>query len=290
MMDGVTAEARVAWRAVVWVALLAAIGCQKTPYSEVSKALARVRGRVAVSVNDATGGNSWDIRGDEPFAAGDSIAMFVLATLFGEVEAGRADLDERVPLADGARPLRLGALGSIKDMSLRDLAVLMLADRDAAATNALIDRLGLECVNQNAKMLGATRTTIERKVGCASPPENYTTAKDLAGVWAVLAKGGSFSAKVRASLAEVLRVSRGPRHAGAVGLPAADIRTSYDGDSPGRATIVHGSGVLCLPGRNVSVAVVGEGLPSDYAGEEIIAKVSGIVQTHYEEECRHVGH
>ncbi len=268
-------------------------GCGGRPRAAAAKVLARVKGRLAVSVVDETpkegaGNGSWNIRGDEPFAAGKSVGVFVVAELFRQVDSGEQDLDERIPMADKVRPLRLRRLASVEEVSLRDLAVLVLADGDSAATNMLIDRLGLEKINRNAKALGARRTNIRRRLGTASPPENYTSANDLAAAWALLGPGGAFSPSTRSSIGSVLRASREdrPPHPVLAGIPAVDVRCYYDGDSPGRGEVVHGVGTLYLPGREVAIAITGEGLGSRSSGDSVVADVSKILQVRYERTCR----
>lgn len=64
-------------------------------------------------------------------------------------------------------------------LTLADCAVLMLAFSDNAATNVLLDRLGLDAVNEEAARLGAERTAVRRQM-MAQGPENLTCAEDLA--------------------------------------------------------------------------------------------------------------
>ena len=64
-------------------------------------------------------------------------------------------------------------------LTLADCAVLMLAFSDNAATNVLLDRLGLDAVNDEAARLGAERTAVRRQM-MAQGPENVTCATDLA--------------------------------------------------------------------------------------------------------------
>ena len=64
-------------------------------------------------------------------------------------------------------------------LTLADCALLMLAFSDNAATNVLLDRLGLKAVNAEAARLGAERTTVRRQM-MAQGPENVTCAADLA--------------------------------------------------------------------------------------------------------------
>jgi beta-lactamase class A len=64
-------------------------------------------------------------------------------------------------------------------LTLADCALLMLAVSDNAATNVLLERLGLDAVNEEARRLGAERTQVRRAM-IAEGPENLTCAADLA--------------------------------------------------------------------------------------------------------------
>ena len=78
--------------------ILTVLGCQPVQRAEVGAHLKRVKGRVAVSVASVDADTSWDIRGEEPFAAGDSVAVFVLAELFRQIELEKIDLAELLPV------------------------------------------------------------------------------------------------------------------------------------------------------------------------------------------------
>ncbi len=153
-------------RATTMLVLAATLsaGCGGRSGAAAAKILARVDGRLAALVVDERGApnSSLDTRCGEPLAAGESTGVFIVAELFRQAKAGEADLDERIPLADEARPLRLHHLGSVGKVSLRDLAMLVLTDGDAAATNMLIDRLTFEKINRYARALGATGPVLVR--------------------------------------------------------------------------------------------------------------------------------
>jgi len=273
-------------------------GCQAVPRAAIEARLRNCVGRVSVSVGDATEDGAWDIRGCEAFAAGDSISLFVLAELLARADSGDLSLDERLPLldealerrtADGRRIKLRGPtsfLSSVKELSLRDLALLMMSEGDVRGTNRLIDRLGLENINARAQAIGTERTSIARKLGHAAPPENYTCARDIVAVWRMLTDPESSWPGMREMAAEILSCSRSPARSLPVRLAASDLRISYDGDSPGRKAIVHCSGVLYLPGRQMVVAVMGEGSAGVREGEDLVADISHILHAHYEEEAR----
>ena len=283
---------RMASAGLLALAAMGLAGCG--PRGEVGDELKQVVGRTAVAVTPVDGGEGWNIRGNEPFAAGDSAAVFVLAELFRQVEVGRIALDERLevrtPTFEQTGPnARFGVLSSLKSvdaMSVRDLAVLTLAHADPTAINLLIDRTGFDAINANAQELGTKHTSIARKIGFAAPPENYTTANDVALVWSSLTRGDSFSPSTRQQLATVLRASRTSGRVVREGLAASDLRISYDGDSPGRSALVHASGVLYIPDSRIAVAVLGESLESIRAGEELVEKVAKIIHSRHEERVR----
>jgi beta-lactamase class A len=119
-----------------------------------------------------------DEGGDRVVAAASTIKIFV-ASAFWRSELDPAEvvdvLDVPWSVADRlSGPLTLG-----------DCALLMLAFSDNAATNVILDRIGLDAVNDEARRLGAERTEV-RRLMMADGPENVTCARDLAvGVAAI---------------------------------------------------------------------------------------------------------
>jgi beta-lactamase class A len=69
--------------------------------------------------------------------------------------------------------------------TLGDCALLMLAFSDNAATNVLLERVGLDAVNEEAARLGCERTEV-RRLMMAEGPENLTCARDLARGFAAI--------------------------------------------------------------------------------------------------------
>jgi len=99
-------------------------------------------------------------------------------------------------------------------------------------------------------------------------------------------RGETYSSATKAALAAVLRASRSSGRVVKDGLAASDLRISYDGDSPGRAALVHASGVLYVPGSRIAVAVLGENMRSTRSGEELAERIAKIIHARHEEEAR----
>jgi beta-lactamase class A len=126
-------------------------------------------------VDPATGAEGHE-HGERVVPAASTIKLFVASAFW------RSALDPGEPI-DGVPPA--GSAGVAEYFSagarltLGDLALLMLAVSDNAATNVLIDRLGFDTVNDEIARLGLERTVLRRKM-MTPGPENETCALDLA--------------------------------------------------------------------------------------------------------------
>jgi beta-lactamase class A len=110
--------------------------------------------------------------GERVVPAASTIKIFVASAFW------RAGLDPREPAAVEKTPWSLSDRLA-GPLTLGDLALLMLAVSDNAATNALLDRLGFEAINEELARLGLGTTVLRRKM-IADGPENLTCARDLA--------------------------------------------------------------------------------------------------------------
>jgi beta-lactamase class A len=109
--------------------------------------------------------------GDRVVPAASTIKLFVCSAFW----RSRLDPAEVVPVP----AVRWSVADRLSSVTLADCALLALAFSDNAATNVLIDRLGLDAVNEEAARLGCERTEVRRKM-MAEGPENVTCARDLA--------------------------------------------------------------------------------------------------------------
>jgi beta-lactamase class A len=110
--------------------------------------------------------------GERVVPAASTIKIFVASAFW------RSRLDPREPTAVAPTPWSLSDQLD-GPLTLGDLAFLMLAVSDNAATNAILDRLGFGAVNAEIARLGLGWTVIRRKM-IADGPENLTCARDLA--------------------------------------------------------------------------------------------------------------
>jgi len=144
-------------------------------------------------------------RAEEPFPAASTIKVFILQALLERVAAGEAGLAEELVLGSSDQVIGSGVLKALvagRAYALRDLATLMIMISDNAATNMLIQRLGVRAVNDVASAHGWTAT---RLAGVLARPElrapgdeavATTSARDLADYFAGLWGGSLLPAEL----------------------------------------------------------------------------------------------
>jgi len=112
--------------------------------------------RAEVRVNDAVS-----------FPTASMIKIVILFELVRQCAKGQAQLWERITLRDSDKTLGSGLLTVFDagaNLTLHDLAVMMMAISDNTATNILIDRLGQYAINQAARDAGMFDTELRNKI------------------------------------------------------------------------------------------------------------------------------
>jgi beta-lactamase class A len=125
---------------------------------------------------DPRSGEEGHDNGERVVPAASTIKLFV-ASAFWRSDLDPEELVDEVPPAGSAGVTEY--LSSRARLTLGDLALVMLAVSDNAATNVLLDRLGLDAVNGEIRRLGLARTVVQRHM-MRPGPENETCALDLA--------------------------------------------------------------------------------------------------------------
>ena len=112
---------------------------------------------------------------DEPVAVASVFKVPLLVALHRAADAGTLHLDHRVKVgADRTSGVAgLGAMHDDAELSLRDLALLMITISDNAAADAVLATVGVDAVQRTVAELGLTRTAV-----VASGRDQYDTLVD----------------------------------------------------------------------------------------------------------------
>jgi beta-lactamase class A len=123
---------------------------------------------------------------DEPVVMASVFKIAVCLELFRQAATGQVDLAERhqVPAASRSPgPVGLSAMAHDTELSLHDLAYLMMAISDNAATDTIIARVGLERINATLHSLGLQHTVVAGN--CADIVQAITQATGVTSLDAV---------------------------------------------------------------------------------------------------------
>src|SRR3954463_14372928 len=144
---------------------------QKVLHAKLEKEIQRVAdsldGVMGVAILDLTNGDVILLHPDDVFAQASSIKIAVLAELYRQDQAGKgAKLSDAYVVRSedmvADSDIMLGLTAGKTTLTNRDLATMMVAVSDNAATNVLIDRVGMENVNAMLTQLGLTQTRLRR--------------------------------------------------------------------------------------------------------------------------------
>lgn len=232
-------------------------------------------GVLGVSVKDLKGGMTLDVRPGEPFPQASSIKLAVLYELYRQAEEGRVDLGEltRPPLPRVRGGGVLQELGSQVSLTWRDVAVLMMGWSDNAATNVLIDRVGMDAVNRRLDSLGLRATRLRRKMmdleAARRGDENVSTPAEMRQLAETMYAGAGLS-KERAR--DMMAVASVPKDSPfRVPLPESLVVA----DKPGSLEAVRCvTAIVDLPGRPYAVSIMTTYLRRDADGEAAIKEIS----------------
>ncbi len=113
---------------------------------------------MGIAATDLATGRHVAIHGDELFPLASLVKLPILVTLYDGVRAGRVDLAERVRYDARIRVPGSGVLQDLDDgleLTVRDVATLMITVSDNTAADVLLARLGRERVEATMREIGA---------------------------------------------------------------------------------------------------------------------------------------
>jgi beta-lactamase class A len=238
---------------------------------------AEAGGTVAVAATHVGSGARLERAAGEVFPAASVIKVPILVELFARVAAGSAELGARVTLreedkVDGSGVLRELHAGA--ELTLEDLARLMIVVSDNTATNLLIDRLGVDAVNARLAALGCRGTRLGRKMYDLAARDhgidNQVVAAEMRDLMAAMERGEVVSA---AASAEMLAIMK--RQAFASKLPRLLPPETTVAHKTGTITgVSHDIGILYAPTGPIALAVLTRGCHSPVAADDAIGRIA----------------
>lgn len=254
---------------------------------DLNQMVAQFDGVMAVAFKDFQSGDIVAINADAVMPQASSIKIAVLVELLRQAQAGKLRLEERVEIRKAQFVGGSGVLQDFGDgtseVSLRDLAALMIVVSDNTATNLLIDRVGQVQVNATLQSLGLERTRLMRKM--IQPEEerrgveNVSTAREMTSLLEQLYRGKLLDEGHTALAMELLKNEKDEPTPMGRGLPTGVALASKTGSLPG---VRCESGIVLLEGRPYVLSVMMTYAADDAAAERAITDVSRRVYSYVE--------
>ena len=234
-------------------------------------------GVMGVAIIDLTDGHKYLLRANDVYPQASSIKICVLAELYRQAQQGKLKLTDMytVNAADLVQDSDImgGLTPGVTQITLRDLATMMVAVSDNSATNVLIDRVGMDNVNAFLSSQGLRDTRLRRKMmdlkAAGEGRENISTPNEMAKLLQALYQGKILNKDMTDDFFKVLATHKDswiPRH-----LPD-DLKIA---DKPGALEGVRNdSGVIFVDKRPYILCVMTTYLRRERDGEEAISNIS----------------
>lgn len=251
--------------------------------AELTQKVAGFEGVAGLCVKDLTTGYQAAVNADEEFPTASTIKAPILAQLFRLAEAGKLDLSQRIKLTEDLKVPGSGVItyfDDVADLTVRDVAVLMIIVSDNTATNLCIDWATYEGTNALLRELGISKMTLRRKMqdhaAVARGEENLATPAAFVQFYEALFRGEKLSKYVCEETIKVLKKRK--RSQLAQGLPQDVVLANKPG---GMDNVRTDAGIVYLDRRPYAICVMtkyGMCLPSEQ--EQFIAEVTRSVHRH----------
>ena len=228
----------------------------------------------SIFVWDISNGKYVDIKGDTPYPAASIIKIPVLISMFKSIEAGQFGITDKIPFEE---PYRSPGSGSLQykdagiNLSVDDLARLMITESDNSSTNIIMSMVGsMTAVNGDIKSWGLKNTHIQTWLPDLTGT-NYTSTKDLVTMLHNLDNEAFLTLESRASIFDYMGHVKNNRLLAAGLPPNASIahKTGDIGEMLGDAGIIYSPN-----GRKYIVAIMVKRPHNDYSAKDFIVNAS----------------
>ena len=234
-------------------------------------------GVIGVAIMDLTDGHRFLLHANDVFPQASTIKICVLAELYRQAQAGKLKLTDlyTVNAKDLVQDSDImgGLTPGLTQVTLRDLATMMVAVSDNSATNVLIDRVGMDNVNAFLGAQGLAQTRLRRKMmdvkAAAEGRENVSTPNEMMKLLESLYRRQVLNKEMTDDFFKVLATHKDswiPKNL-PEGLKIADKPGALEG-------VRNDSGVVFVENRPYVMCVMTTYLRNERDGEEAIANIS----------------
>jgi beta-lactamase class A len=250
--------------------------------SDIEKIANDFDGIMGVSIKDLTSGEVISANENLVFPTGSSIKIPILIELYKQAAEGKFRLTDQRWIEDkdkvGGSGVLLHFSNHASQLTLNDLAVLMIILSDNTATNMLIDQVGMANVNSTLDQIGLKQSRLRRKMidqkASARGDENTSTPREAMVLMEKLYRGEIINKQLSEDLIKTLKLRKNSAITRSVPI---DVEVA---NKPGG---IEGAacdwGIVFVPNRPYVITVM-----TNYIGgsaDEAIAKVSKLTYDYF---------
>ncbi len=243
-------------------------------------------GAMGVVIRDLSDGREFVLNGDDIFPTASSIKLPLLAELYRQSQSGtgakltdlytfrKEDLVEDSAVMQNLTP-------GVTRVTNRDLAGFVVAVSDNAATNVLIDRVGMENVNRMLDSFGLHQTRLRRKMidieAAKKGNENVSTPREMSALLEAIYRKKVLNPEMTEDFFNLMCTTKDsplPRL-----LPDGTRIANKPGELDGVRT---DSGIVFLKQRPYVISVMTTYARDEHAASEAISRISLIAYRYFE--------
>jgi beta-lactamase class A len=244
----------------------------------------RLDGVMGVAILDLTDGRILLHNADRVFPTASSIKIAILLELYRQDQEARSGAKGKAKLDDSYTfdpkdlvedsQVMAGLTPAVTRVTNRDLAQFVVAVSDNAATNVLIDRVGMPNVNATLRSLGLTKTMLRRKMmdiaAARRGDENVATPQEMVRLLEMIYKGKALNKELTHELIKQLKTLKKDSYL-SYELPAAVELADKPGTLDG---VRNDSGIVFAQNRPFAISVMTAYDRDEKAAERAISEVA----------------
>jgi beta-lactamase class A len=245
----------------------------------------RLDGYVGVAILDLTSGDTILYHADEVFPTASTIKVPMLCELYRQAEQGKLSLTDiyTVRTEDDVEDSTIfnGLTPGATKLTLRDLAQMVAAVSDNAATNVLIDKVGMQNVNAFLQSQSLTKTKLQRKMmdvnAAKEGRENLATPREFMMLMEAIYRGKVVNKQLTDDLLKLLSTRKNSPIQRTLG---ESVRVA---DKDGELDAVRADfGIVYAKNRPFVISVMTTYLKDDKEGEEAIGEIAEAAYSYFD--------
>ena len=254
--------------------------------AQLANVAEHLNGVMGYAIKDLSSGETFLRLPDMVFPQASSIKLTILLELMRQAQEGKLSLEEKhtlrrseMTVGDTEPILTMLGDGTVT-LSLHDLAIFMVVLSDNTATNILIDRLGMDNINEGVTRLGLKETKLRRHMidleAAKKGNENVSTPREMLTLIEKVHAGQALDAAHSKEYFDLLRLPKESEFHKA--LPE-DVSIA---DKPGSLEGVRcDTGLIDIPGHPFVMSITTTYNASDNEGERAVEDVARLAYDYF---------